>query len=141
MESRLWLLGAALVTLLGTCGPAGAGGRGPLYVTAVHGKVEVKDLPSNRGQVAKVRPGWRSVKPGDPLQGVLLRTGCRSWVHLDRPRVCVDAGSLLRINLDTEASIDVLHGQMSALDGRPGKSLIDDPYGVPRAKRQAARRP
>jgi hypothetical protein len=37
----------------------------------------------------------------------------------------VDAGSLIRINYDSEASIDVLRGQMSAVDGKRGPSLPD----------------
>jgi hypothetical protein len=139
MPIRFWLLGGALAALVGMVGPTRAGGRGPLNVTAVHGKVEVKDLASNREQGWPVRPGWRRVKRGAVLRGVLLRTGPRSWVHLDRPRVCVDANSLLRIHLDSEASIDVLRGQMSAVDGRRGESLLDNPYGPPYARRQARR--
>lgn len=55
----------------------------------------------------------------------LLRTGAHSYAHLHGNFRCVDAGSLIRIDFDSEASIDVLCGQMSAVDGKRGPSLPD----------------
>jgi hypothetical protein len=56
----------------------------------------------------------------------LLRTGPRSYAHLLGNFRCLDANSLIRINHDSEASIDVLRGQMSVVDGKQGKSLPDN---------------
>jgi hypothetical protein len=99
--------------------PANAGGRYPMRITEVHGDVEVRlEQPGSR---------WKPAKLGSLDGGpYLLRTGPRSYAHLLGKFRCVDANSLIRINRDSEASIDVLRGQMSAVDGKRGKSLPDD---------------
>ena len=108
----------ATTLIIGTA-PADAGGRSPMYLTKVHGDVQIRlDKPGSR---------WHKPKLGSLDGGpFLLRTGARSYAHLNRTFRCVDANSLIRINRDSEASIDVLRGQMSAVDGKRGKSLPDD---------------
>jgi hypothetical protein len=108
----------AFVTLLIVATPAHAGGRYPMYISEVHGDVQVRlDQPGSR---------WQKPKLGALMGGTyLLRTGPRSYAHLNRTFRCVDSDSLIRINFDSEASIDVLRGQMSAVDGKRGKSLPD----------------
>jgi hypothetical protein len=119
MKIKHYLFAIALAALLVPATPADAGGRYPMYITRIHGNVEIRlDQPGSR---------WRKAKPGAQSGGpYLLRTGPKSYAHLNRTFRCVDAGSLIRINLDTEASIDVLRGQMSAVDGKRGKSLPDN---------------
>jgi len=98
--------------------PAEAGGRYPIYITKVYGTVETRaDVPGSH---------WRKATLGDLAGGTyLLRTGPNSYAHLNGNFRCVDSQSLIRINFDSEASIDVLRGQMSAVDGKRGKSLAD----------------
>jgi hypothetical protein len=113
------LLGIALGITLIAVTPANAGGRGPMYVSKIHGDVQVRlDKPGSR---------WHKPKIGSLDGGqYLLRTGPHSYAHLNGKFRCVDSNSLIRINADSEASIDVLRGQMSAVDGKRGKSLPDD---------------
>ena len=90
-----------------------------MRITNVHGDVQVRlDRPGSRWQPAKL-----GSLDGGPY---LLRTGSGSYAHLLGDFRCLDANSLIRINHDSEASIDVLRGQMSAVDGKRGKSLPDD---------------
>jgi hypothetical protein len=113
-------LGIALLTLLAVTSPARAGGRYPLSITQVYGDVQVRlDQPGSR---------WQKPKLGALMGGTyLLRTGPHSYAHLSGQFRCVDSDSLIRIHFDSEASIDVLRGQMSAVDGKRGKSLPDQP--------------
>jgi hypothetical protein len=98
--------------------PASAGGRYPMRITKVYGDVQVRlDQLGSRWQPAKL-----GTLDGGPY---LLRTGPRSYAHLFGDFRCLDANSVIRINHDSEASIDVLRGQMSAVDGKRGKSLPD----------------
>jgi hypothetical protein len=119
MKIKPSLVGIAFTTMLIAATPANAGGRYPMYLSEVHGNVEVRlDKPGSR---------WQKPKLGSLDGGpYLLRTGPRSYAHLNGKFRCVDANSLIRINRDSEASIDVLRGQMSAVDGKRGKSLPDD---------------
>jgi hypothetical protein len=119
MKTKLCTLGFAIAAMLMVVTPTNAGGRYPMRITKVHGDVQVR-LAVNGSR-------WQPAKLGT-LEGVtyLLRTGPRSYAHLLGDFRCVDANSLLRINYDSEASIDVLRGQMSAVDGKRGKSLSDD---------------
>lgn len=113
------LLGITFATALVAFTPAYAGGRYPLYLTEIHGDVQIRlDQPGSR---------WRTPKLG-ALEGgtYLLRTGPHSYAHLNRTFRCVDSESLIRINFDSEATIDVLRGQMSAVDGKRGKSPPDN---------------
>ena len=127
MRSRCLLLGAGVAALLGLPAPTSAGGPG-VGIVSIHGTVEIKSL--DRGG------RWRRVKRGE-LQGTytncLLRTGPRSWVHLrdfEAPNSpssnvgCVDANSLVRIRSNCGYRIEVLKGQVSAVDGKQGKSLF-----------------
>ena len=100
--------------------PAHSGGRYPMVITKIHGDVHVRtDQPGSR---------WQKATLGALVAGTyLLRTGPHSHAHLNRTFRCVDSGSLIRINFDSEASIDVLRGQMSAVVGKRGKSLRVDP--------------
>jgi hypothetical protein len=98
------------------------GGRYPLWITKIHGRVEIRsDKPGSK---------WHAVKPGalwfhdNETKYYLLRTSSHSYVHFSKVR-CLDSHSLIRINWDTESSIDVLRGQMSAVDGKRGPSLRD----------------
>lgn len=118
MKRKLLFFGTATAAMVFSITSASAGGRYPIYLTKVHGDVEVRlDQPGSR---------WAKPKLG-ALDGgpFLLRTGANSYAHLNRNFRCVDANSLIRINRDSEASIDVLRGQMSAVDGKRGKSLPD----------------
>jgi len=113
---RPGLAGAAMLVAATS---AFAGGRYPMYLSEVHGTVEIRrDEPGSR---------WEKPKLG-ALEGgtYLLRTGPGSYAHLNGKFRCVDSNSLIRIHFDSEASIDVLRGQMSAVDGKRGKSLPDD---------------
>lgn len=113
------LLGITFATTLVALAPAHAGGRYPMYLTEVHGDVQIRlDQPGSRWHAPKL-----GALDGGPF---LLRTGPHSYAHLNRTFRCVDSESLIRINFDSEASIDVLRGQMSAVDGKRGKSLPDD---------------
>jgi hypothetical protein len=111
-------LGIALAVVFMAATPASAGGRYPMDLSEVHGTVEIRlDQPGSR---------WQKPKLGALMGGpYLLRTGPHSYAHLSRNFRCVDSNSLIRINFDSEASIDVLRGQMSAVDGKRGKSLPD----------------
>jgi hypothetical protein len=119
MKMKPSLLGIAFAATLIAATPAIAGGRYPMYLSEVHGDVEVRlDQPGSR---------WQKPKLGALMGGTyLLRTGPRSYAHLNRNFRCVDSNSLIRIHFDSEASIDVLRGQMSAVDGKRGKSLPDN---------------
>ena len=91
-----------------------------MRISKVHGDVQVRlDEPGSRWVPAKI-----GTLDGGPF---LVRTGPNSYAHLLGDFRCLDANSLIRINRDSEASIDVLRGQMSAVDGKRGKSLPDDP--------------
>ena len=115
---RRFALAALSVFMLVAATPAHAGGRYPLYITKISGDVRIRtDEPGSR---------WRKAKLG-ALDGgpFLLCTGRNSYAHLHGKFRCVDSDSLIRINRDSEASIDVLRGQMSAVDGKRGRSLPD----------------
>jgi hypothetical protein len=119
MKIKAHLFGFIVIaTTLIAATPASAGGRYPMYLTKVHGDVQIRlDKPGSRWQKPKL-----GALDGGPY---LLRTGARSYAHLNRTFRCVDSNSVIRINLDSEASIDVLRGRMSAVDGKRGKSLPD----------------
>jgi hypothetical protein len=118
MNIKPTLFGFAFATILIAATPAEAGGRYPIRVSHIHGDVQVRlDKPGSRWEKAKL-----GSLDGGPF---LLRTGPRSYAHLQGKFRCVDSNSLIRINRDSEASIDVLRGQMSAVDGKRGKSLPD----------------
>jgi hypothetical protein len=120
MKIKQHLFGIVVVaTTLVATSPANAGGRYPMYLTKIHGDVQIR--------LAKPGSRWEKPKLGSLDGGpFLLRTGARSYAHLNGKFRCVDSNSLIRINRDSEASIDVLRGQMSAVDGKRGKSLPDD---------------
>ena len=118
MNTKRYLFGIAFTAMLMAAIPAHAGGRYPLSLSEIHGDVQVRlDRPGSR---------WKKPKLG-ALMGAtyLLRTGPHSYAHLSETFRCVDSNSLIRINFDSEASIDVLRGQMSAVDGKRGPSLPD----------------
>jgi hypothetical protein len=119
MKIKLCMLRIAFAALFIAATPTHAGGRYPMYITKVHGDVQIRPAePGSR---------WQKAKLGMLLGGpYLLRTGPRSYAHLSGKFRCVDSGSLIRINFDTEASIEVLRGQMSAVDGKRGESLPDN---------------
>jgi hypothetical protein len=124
MQRRFWLVGAGLVALLGAAHPTHAGGN-TVAITEIRGQVEIRSL----------QPGghWRRAQPGILIGTYLLRTGPRSWVHLEerggwRPRRlnrgCVDAGSLLRVQSSCGFQIQVLRGGISTVDGKRGATLF-----------------
>jgi hypothetical protein len=119
MKTKLCVLGVVVAVLFLAALPTSAGGRYPMRITKIHGDVQVRIVkPGSRWEKATV-----GMLEGGPY---LLRTGSNSYVHLFDKFRCVDHDSLIRINHDSEASIDVLRGQMSAVDGKRGKSLPDD---------------
>jgi len=148
MQPRFWLVGVCLVALLGAPAPTGAGGAGPLALTRISGVVEIKLLVdggeywhqragSDRRVIESLGPvgRWKRAKTGDIVGTFLLRTGPRSWVHLDHRLWCVDANSLVRIESYADYGIEVLRGQVSRADGRRGKPVFkkfatDDPRGI-----------
>jgi hypothetical protein len=129
MNPRVWSVAAALAAFLVASVPAQAG----IYLTEVvrvHGTVEVRELKEGKAVGA-----WRPVKVVQIVgPHFLLRTGPRAWAHVNFhpegvpvPR-CVDGGSLIRVDRDAKdpriwVRIHVLRGQLSAVDGRRGKSL------------------
>lgn len=119
MKTKQYLLGIVTAATLIAATPANAGGRYPMYLTKIHGDVKIRlDKPGSRWEKPKL-----GALDGGPF---LLRIGAHSYAHLNKTFRCVDSNSLIRINADSEASIDVLRGQMSAVDGKRGKSLPDD---------------
>ena len=124
MLSRFWLIGVGLAAFLGASSPASAGGNS-LAITKVRGRVEIKPLqPAGH---------WSRAKPGPIVGTYLLRTGPHSWAHLVERggwvpcrfnRGCVDARSLVRVESSCGFRLDVLRGQISAVDGKRGKSLF-----------------
>jgi hypothetical protein len=135
-----WIPLAALA-LLASLLPATAGGAGPLTISAVRGTVEASALepgaaygepkspkggmlPSNL-KFRELTPGrWSRVGPGTLGGSLLLRTGPKSWAHLQGGRWCVDPNSLVRIESAADFGIEVLRGRVSAVDGRRGKRLF-----------------
>ena len=118
MNANPTTFGIVIAALFMAVTSASAGGRYPLRISKVHGEVQMRlDQPGSRWRPAKV-----GTLDGGPY---LLRTGPHSYAHLEGNFRCLDANSLIRINRDSEASIDVLRGQMSAVDGKRGKSLAD----------------
>jgi hypothetical protein len=148
MQPRFWLVGIGLAALLGAPAPTGAGGGGPLELTRISGVVEIKLLAdggeywhqragSDRRVIESLRPvgRWQRAKTGYIVGTFLLRTGPRSWVHLDDRLWCVDANTLVRIESYADYGIQVLRGQVSRADGRRGKPVFkkfatDDPRGI-----------
>jgi hypothetical protein len=118
MRIKLHMLRIAFTALFIAATPTHAGGRYPMYITRIHGDVQIRSAePGGR---------WQKAKLGMLLGGpYLLRTGPHSYAHLSGKFRCVDSGSLIRIHFDSEASIEVLRGQMSAVDGKRGRSLPD----------------
>ncbi len=113
------VLAFCLAVIAAPVGAGGGGGRYPMNITKVQGRVEVR--------LERAGNHWRTAKTGSLLGGpYLLRTGSRSYAHLFGKFRCLDANSLIRINFDSEASIDVLRGRMSAVDGRRGRRLPDE---------------
>ena len=119
MTTRRLFAGIVLTGLFLASAAQAGGGRYPMRLTKIHGDVQVRlDKPGSR---------WQKAKLGELMGGPwLLRTGKHSYAHLFNIR-CVDSRSIVRIEWDSEASITVVKGQMSAVDGRRGKSLPDNP--------------
>ena len=124
MQSRLWLVGVGVGVLMGAACRARAGGNS-VAIARIHGKLGIRSI----------QPGgpWRRAKPGILTGTYLLRTGPCSWAHLEERggwlprrfnRGCVDARSLLRVESSCGFHIQVLRGQISAVDGRRGESLF-----------------
>ena len=119
MNTTQFTFEIVLVATMFAATPANGGGRYPMYITKINGDVQVRLEESGSR--------WKKAKLGMLTGGpYLLRTGRNSYAHLGGNFRCVDAESLIRINFDSEASIDVLRGQMSAVDGKRGKSLPDN---------------
>src|SRR4051794_14623739 len=97
MRFSTWIAGGTLLAVLTACAPVGAGGRYPLSMGSFHGRVEIRSL----NQAGRPVGQWRPAKFGEQLGGHLLRTGQGSWAHFrgNLPARCVDANSLIRINL------------------------------------------
>ena len=124
MESKLWLVAACLAAYLRAASPANAGGNS-VVITEVRGTVEMKPI--------RPEGHWSRAKPGLIVGAYLLRTGPRSRAHLEERggwlprrfnRGCVDARSLVRVESSCGFRLDVLRGQISAVDGKRGKSLF-----------------
>jgi hypothetical protein len=102
--------------------PASAGGN-TITIARIHGRAEMKS----------VRPGarWQPARPGEVKGEYFLRTGSRSWVHLQERgnwtprrlnRGCVDANSLVRVgSWGCGFRLTVAGGKISAVDGKPGR--------------------
>jgi hypothetical protein len=124
MLSQFRLIGLSLTALLGAASAANAGGNS-VAITEVRGTVELKSL----------QPGghWSRAKPGLIAGTYLMRTGPRSWARLEERggwmphnfnRGCVDANTLIRVESSCGFRIQVLRGQISAVDGKRGKSMF-----------------
>jgi hypothetical protein len=133
MQRNLLWIGIAFVALVCATSSALAGGGGPVAITGIGGKVEVKPLtpdtewrPLTRdGRVPyrRLRNGWQCAKPGELVGTFLLRTGPRSWVHLNSTFGCVDSDSLIHIDSGSDFLVTIRRGQISAVDGKRGKRL------------------
>jgi hypothetical protein len=133
MRFKFWLFALVLNGLIGAF-PASAGGAGPLVVSRVSGKVEVKPLDraeywrvgGNRWKRERIGPvgRWRALETGGIVGTCLVRTGPRSWMRLAGKTWCVDPHSLVRVESGADFRIVVLRGRVSAVDGKRGKSLF-----------------
>jgi hypothetical protein len=126
MQSRFFPASIALAAVIGAL-PASAGGGGPLVISRISGRAEIKPLDraeywrdgGERWKIVPIGPRgrWRPVETAGIDGTCLLRTGPRSWVHL-QGRWCVDPNSLIRIESGSDFRIVVLRGRVSAVDGR-----------------------
>jgi hypothetical protein len=111
--------------------PAWAGGAGPLEINQIQGSVEIKPLselenwPESGPRVkTDQQRKWLPANSGGLVGTYLLRTGPRSYVYLNNQRWCLDPNSLIRVDSAADFGIVVLRGQVSAADGKRGKSLF-----------------
>jgi hypothetical protein len=133
MQSRFFPASIALAAVIGA-GPASAGGGGPLVISRVSGRAEIKPLDRaeywrDGGQRWKKEPigprgRWRPVETGGIVGTCLLRTGPRSSVHLVGKEWCVDPNSLIRIESGSDFRVVVLRGRVSAVDGKRGRGVF-----------------
>jgi hypothetical protein len=65
---------------------------------------------------------WQPARTGELVGTYLLRTGPRSWAHLNAGG-CVDSNSLVHIESVADFIIRVRRGQVSAADGKRGEGL------------------
>src|SRR5258708_6066981 len=94
-----------------------AGGVGPLVLTEVHGRVQIKPLyrsctirlrtGSSFGRPQRLTNHWQPARPGELIGAFLLRTGPRSWVHLHGRLGCLDSNSLVHIDSGDEFEVTV----------------------------------
>lgn len=126
---RKWLhVVVGLGALLGGTAPAGAGGGGAVVIQRIHGDVLIRPIDYQTGRPTGA---WRRAQKGGLLGSFLLRTGRRSWAHVELPFMvrqggrlrylpggCVDSGSLIRIDSAADSTIQVLRGKMSPADGK-----------------------
>ena len=142
---------AALVTLSLAANPVSAGGNF-VVITAIHGWVEMKPLrPGARWMRAKpgvlggaylLRTGPRSwvhlaargdgsVRAAGQTEPLAYRAWARRAQRAARGEAnledlefgCVDGGSLIRVLSTGTLKVEVLRGQVSAVDGRRGRGL------------------
>ena len=133
MLSKSILSVCAGAVLLSLAYPLRAGGVGPLVLTQVHGRVQIKPLyPScilrlrtadGYGPPQRLADGWQPARPGELIGDFLLRTGPRSWAHLHGDWGCLDSDSLAHIDSGDEFAVTVKRGRVSAVDGRRGPAL------------------
>ena len=135
MKLQVWFAGVTLILV--AAAPVRAGGAGPLELRAMRGTVEIKPLQPTeywwttpgirtwpRGRQRLKIGKWQPARAGDLVGTFLLRTGMRSWVHLQGKSFCVDPNSLLRIESAADYGIQVLRGRVSAADGKRGNATL-----------------
>jgi hypothetical protein len=139
---------AVLITLSLAANPVSAGGNF-VVITAIHGRVEMKPLrpgahwmrakPGLLGGAYLLRTGPRSwVHLAARGDGSVRAAGKTAPLHAWAQRAqraargenpgdlefgCVDGGSLIRVVSTGTLKVEVLRGQVSAVDGRRGRSL------------------
>lgn len=108
-----------------------AGGPGPVEFKKWSGSVLVRSngpdctfRKSIDDKGTAVPKEWQPVRAGMYVGRFLLRTGPRSWVHMNGKLACVDRCSVVLFDSGSDIWAAVLRGRLSDVDGRRGKAIL-----------------
>jgi hypothetical protein len=117
-----------LAVLCCAAAPASAGGGGPVSILRLRGSVLIREIDFKTG---KPIGAWKPAKTKGLIGTYLLRTGRRSWAHLDLPfrirergqwkyvpAACVDSRSVVRIDSYADSEVRLVRGRISKADGK-----------------------